>query len=141
MAIADQWKQVGVETTFINTDGRTHFAFLRERGDFDVARAGWIGDYSDPQNFLFLFQSDNKGFNYARWENKDFDALMKQAEGETDLKKRAEILYKAEEIVAKEQHSVPVLFYSTKNLVSNKLEGFQSNLRGAYATRFYKLKP
>ncbi|MGL5116297.1 MAG: peptide ABC transporter substrate-binding protein, partial [Beijerinckiaceae bacterium] len=89
VAVADQWKQIGVETTFINTDTRTHFAFLRERGDFDIARAGWIGDYSDPQNFLFLLQSDNKGFNYARWENAGFDKLMKQAESETDLKKRA----------------------------------------------------
>jgi oligopeptide transport system substrate-binding protein len=141
VAIADQWKQIGVETTFINTDGRTHFAFLRERGDFDVARAGWIGDYSDPQNFLFLLQKDNVGFNYARFESAEYDGLMKQAEGETDLKKRAEILAKAEEIINREQPYASVLFYSTKNLVSNKLQGFSSNLRGAYATRFYKLNP
>jgi oligopeptide transport system substrate-binding protein len=139
VAIADQWKQIGVETTFINTDGKTHFAHLRERGDYDVARAGWIGDYSDPQNFLFLFQSDNKGFNYARYENREFDDLMKQAENETDLKKRAEILFKAEQFITRDQPNVPVLFYSTKNLVSSKLQGFHSNLRGAYATRFYKL--
>lgn len=141
VAIADQWKQIGVETTFINTDGRTHFAFLRERGDFDAARAGWIGDYSDPQNFLFLFQKDNVGFNYARFENAEFDKLMKDAESEIDLKKRAGILAKAEEIVNREQPYASVLFYSTKNLVSNKLQGFSSNLRGAYATRFYKLNP
>jgi oligopeptide transport system substrate-binding protein len=140
VAVADQWKQIGVETTFINTDGRTHFAFLRERGEYDVARAGWIGDYSDPQNFLFLFQSDNKGFNYARYENPEFDKLMQQAERETDLKKRAEILLKADEITARDQPFVPVLFYSTKNLVSPKLKGFSSNLRGAYATRFYRIE-
>ncbi len=141
VAIADQWKQIGVETTFINTDGRTHFAFLRERGDFDVARAGWIGDYSDPQNFLFLLQKDNVGFNYARFSDSEYDALMKQAEGETDLKKRADILAKAEAIINREQPYASVLFYSTKNLVSNKLQGFTSNLRGAYATRFYRLNP
>jgi oligopeptide transport system substrate-binding protein len=141
VAIADQWKQIGVETTFINTDGRTHFAFLRERGDFDVARAGWIGDYSDPQNFLFLVQKDNVGFNYARYDNPEFDKLMKDAESETDLKKRAGILLRADEIMNRDQPYASVLFYSTKNLVSNKLQGFQSNLRGAYATRFYKLAP
>jgi oligopeptide transport system substrate-binding protein len=141
VAIADQWKQVGVETSFVNTDGRTHFAYLRERGDFDAARAGWIGDYSDPQNFLFLFQKDNTGFNYARFENAEFEGLMKDAEKETDLKKRAEILAKAEAIINREQPYASVLFYSTKNLVSNKLQGFSSNLRGAYATRFYRLNP
>ncbi len=140
VAIADQWKQIGVETTFINTDARTHFAFLRERGDYDVARAGWIGDYSDPQNFLFLLQSDNKGFNYARYENPEFDRLMAQAERETDLKKRADILLAAEKLITRDQPYVPLLFYSTKNLVSPKLKGFTSNLRGAYATRFYRLE-
>jgi oligopeptide transport system substrate-binding protein len=140
VAIADQWKQIGVETSFINTDARTHFAFLRERGDFDVARAGWIGDYSDPQNFLFLLQSDNKGFNYARFENKEYDDLMRQAENETDLTKRAAILLRADNIVQREQPYASVLFYSTKNLVSPKLKGFSSNLRGAYATRFYRLE-
>jgi oligopeptide transport system substrate-binding protein len=140
VAIADQWKQIGVETTFINTDARTHFAHLRERGDYEVARAGWIGDYSDPQNFLFLLQSDNKGFNYARYENPEFDKLMAQAERETDLKKRADILAAAETIISRDQPYPPVLFYSTKTLVSQKLKGFTSNLRGAYATRFYRLE-
>jgi oligopeptide transport system substrate-binding protein len=52
-------------------------------GDFDLARAGWIGDYSDPQNFLFLFESDNLGFNYPRWSNAEYDALMEKAETTT----------------------------------------------------------
>ena len=77
IAVADQWKQLGVETSFINTDGKTHFAYLRDGGDFDVARYGWIGDYSDPQNFLFLLKSDNKGFNYGKCKNPEFDDLMK----------------------------------------------------------------
>jgi oligopeptide transport system substrate-binding protein len=141
VAIANQWKQIGVETTFINTDTRTHFAFLRERGDFDVARAGWIGDYSDPQNFLFLLQADNKGFNYARYENPEFDALMRKAENETDLGKRADILLSAEKIVTRDQPYVPILFYSSRNMVSPKLAGFQQNLRGALPTRFMSLKP
>src|SRR5918997_5146712 len=42
VAIAEQWKQIGVETSFINTDAKTHFAHLRDGGDFDIARYGWI---------------------------------------------------------------------------------------------------
>ncbi len=30
VAVAEQWKQIGVETSFINTDGKTHFAYLRD---------------------------------------------------------------------------------------------------------------
>jgi len=140
VAIADQWKQLGVETSFINTDAKTHFAHLRDGGDFDVARYGWIGDYSDPQNFLFLLESDNKGFNYGKYNNPEYDALMKQAAAEGDLKKRAEILYKAEQIFMRDEPWIPIMHYGTKNLISPKLQGFQQNLRGVYPTRFLSLK-
>ena len=39
-------------------------AYMREHGDFDVARAGWLADYPDSQNFLALAQS---GVCTARW--------------------------------------------------------------------------
>lgn len=141
VAVADMWKQIGVETTFVNTDARTHFAYLREKGDFDVARAGWIGDYSDPQNFLFLLQSDNKGFNYANYNNPAYDQLMRDAERETDLKKRADILARAERILADDHPYVGLLFFSNRNLVSSKVEGFIPNLRGANPARFVSIKP
>lgn len=139
VAIADQWKAVGVETDFISTDGKTHFAHLREGGDFDVARAGWIGDYSDPQNFLFLGLSDNKGMNYAKYNNPKFDELMKKSDNEVDIKKRAEIMFEAEKVWMADQPVIPLLFYSTQNLVSSKLKGFTPNLRGAFASRFYEI--
>ncbi|AOO81185.1 peptide ABC transporter substrate-binding protein [Bosea vaviloviae] len=141
IAVAEQWKAIGVETSFINTDGKTHFAFLRDGGDFDVARYGWIGDYSDPQNFLFLFQSDNTGFNSGKYDNPTFDKLMKTAADEIDLVKRAAILREADAILAADVPWIPILYYSSKNLVSPKLVGFEQNLRGAIPTRFLSLKP
>jgi oligopeptide transport system substrate-binding protein len=141
VAIADQWKALGVETSFINTDSKTHFAHLRDGGDFDVARYGWIGDYSDPQNFLFLLESDNKGFNYGKWKNAQYDDLMKtKAAKEGDLKKRAEYLLQAEQIFMKEEPWIPLLHYSTKNLISDKLVGFNQNISGVYPSRFLSLK-
>jgi oligopeptide transport system substrate-binding protein len=139
VAIADQWKQVGIDTEFISTDGKTHFAHLREGGDFDVARAGWIGDYSDPQNFLFLGLSDNKGLNYAKYNNPKFDELVKKSDAETDLKKRADIMLEAEKVWMADQPVIPLLFYTTRNLVSSKLKGFEPNLRGAFASRYYEI--
>jgi len=139
-AIAEQWRAIGVETRFVETDFRTHFAYLRDGGDFDVARYGWIGDYSDPQNFLFLFESDNAGFNIGKYKNAQFDALMKLATEELDIARRAAILREADSIVIREEPWIPVLHYSTKNLVSPKLSGFGQNLRGAIPTRFLSLK-
>lgn len=141
VAIADMWKRLNVETKPLNTDAKTHFAHLRDGGDFDIARYGWIGDYSDPQNFLFLLESDNKGFNYGKYANPEYDGLMKQAATETDLKKRADVLYKAEQIFMSDLPWIPLMHYGSKHLISPKLTGFMPNLRGAYPTRFLTLKP
>jgi oligopeptide transport system substrate-binding protein len=136
IAIAEQWKQAGIEVSFINTDGKTHFAHLRDGGDFDVARYGWIADYSDPNVFLFLLKSDNKGFNYGKYNNPDYDKLIDQAAKELDLQKRAAIMKQAEAIVAKDIPWIPILYYGKSNLISPKIHGFVQNSRGVYPTRF-----
>ncbi len=139
--IADDWKRIGVETSFINTDAKTHFAVLRDTGDYEAARAGWIADYSDPQNFLFLLLSDNKGFNYAKYSNPEFDALMKKAETEQNLDARAGILKQAEAVVMRDAPYIPVLYYGNNNLVSPKLKGWVDNVTGAHPTRFMSITP
>ena len=141
IALANMWKPLGVDVKFINTDLKTHYALLREKGDFDVARAGWIADYSDPQNFLFLAQGDNKGLNYATYANPEYDALMKKAETEGDLKKRAAILADAEKMFVRDQPFLPLLFYGSKNLVSSKLAGWESNVLDRHLGRFISIKP
>jgi oligopeptide transport system substrate-binding protein len=65
---------------------------------------------------------------------------MKLATEELDLARRATILREADSIVIREEPWIPVLHYSTKNLVSPKLIGFEQNLRGAIPTRFLSLK-
>jgi oligopeptide transport system substrate-binding protein len=136
VAIADQWKQIGVETSFINTDGKTHFAHLRDGGDFDIARYGWIADYSDPENFLFLLKSDNKGFNAGKYNNAEYDKLLQQAAGELDLKKRAEVMKQAEAIAMKDMPWIPIMYYGKNNLISPKIKGFEMNTRGVYPSRY-----
>jgi oligopeptide transport system substrate-binding protein len=142
VAIADMWKNaLGINTTIINSDTTAHFSHLRNGGDFDVARGGWIADYSDPQNFLFLFQSDNLGLNYSRYRNPEFDDLIRRAADQTDLAVRAQLLHTADTIIARDVPYVPLLFYAHRNLISTKLKGFYPNPVGANATRFMQLTP
>ncbi|MEM6617218.1 MAG: peptide ABC transporter substrate-binding protein [Pseudomonadota bacterium] len=140
VAIADMWKPLGVEVTFLNTDVTTHYAHLRDRGDFDVARAGWIGDYSDPQNFLFMVESDNTGFNYARYENAEYDALMDKAAATADLDERATILKEAEEMFMADLPFIPILYYGSLSLVSDKLKGWEDNIQNVHATRWKSIE-
>ncbi len=60
VAIQEQLKPLGIEVTLLNTDTKTHYGHLEQQGDFDIARAGWIADYKDPENFLALVQDRNR---------------------------------------------------------------------------------
>jgi oligopeptide transport system substrate-binding protein len=138
-AIADMWKNIGVETTLLNVDGATHYAYLQQDGDFDVARAGWIADYNDPQTFLFLLEGDNDELNYANYKNPEYDRLMNEAEKTADLKARAELLHQAEEIAVRDLPYIPLLHYSSHTLVSPKLKGWEDNIQDTHPTRFLSL--
>ena len=78
-----------------NSEVKVHYADLKQ-GDFQVARAGWIADYNDAQNFLYLLETRTGANNYGRYSNPDFDNLMLEAEVTADLIKRSEMMRKAE---------------------------------------------
>ncbi|MBL8590057.1 MAG: peptide ABC transporter substrate-binding protein [Methylobacteriaceae bacterium] len=139
VALADMWKGLGVETKFVNTDLKTHYALLRDKGDFDVARAGWIADYPDAQNFLFLGMSDNKGLNYASYANPDFDRLMAQASKDAP-DKRAATMRQAEELFVRDQAFLQLMFYGSKNLISPKLQGWEANTLDRHLARYMSIK-
>ena len=139
IALADMWRGAGIETRFVSTDAKTHFAYMRDGGDFDLARMSWSADYSDPQNFLFLLKSDNVGFNAGRWSSPDYDRLLAQAASERDVGQRAELLFQAEKIFVTELPWIPLLHYRSKALVSPRLHGIHPNLRNVAPTRYLSL--
>ena len=76
IAIAAMWKQIGVEIELFNQEVKVHYKQLNE-GDFEVARAGWIGDYNDPTTFTDLMLDND--YNYAKHIIPEQVALAKKA--------------------------------------------------------------
>ncbi len=137
-AVADMLKNIGITATLNEMEGTGYFNYLREGGDFDIVRAGWIGDYNDPQNFLYLNES-GVSFNYPHWSNAEYDSRMKAAGETTDLAARAEILAEAERILLADVPSIPILYYSSRALVSDRVSGWEDNLLDNHATRWLSL--
>ena len=141
VAIADMWKAVGVETRLLATDATTHYAFLREKPTFDIARSGWFADYPDAQNFLFLGQSDNQALNAASFTNKSYDRLMHEAQVEGLPERRRAILREAEALLLDEQPYLVILTYKSRNLVSPKLKGWEDNVLDNHPGRYISISP
>lgn len=123
--IAD-WKAVGVEGRLDTSHPDRHFAALRDKADFDVARAGWIADEPNALDFLEILRSGGR-FNYARYANPAFDALIAAAESGTDAAKRATDIEKARQMLETDAVVIPLLSYASLSIVSPKVGGWDAN--------------
>lgn len=129
LAATDMWKRhLGITVKPYNKEWKTYLTEKRLH-DFDIARAGWIGDYNDPTTFLGMW-THHSSFNDAQWHNAEYDALLEKSKVELNLKKRAQLLNKAEKILMTEMPIIPIYHYVTKDLVSPKLKGWYPNLMG-----------
>ncbi|RKE85453.1 peptide ABC transporter substrate-binding protein [Rhizobium sp. AG855] len=136
-AVADMWKNTfGAKVSLVNLDVASHYAYLQEGGKFNVARAAWSADYGDPENFLALNTSTNTTFNYGKYKNEEYDALMKQSYDEQDPAKRMEILKKAEEILNNDQPIAPFMNSANLWLVSSRVSGWEDNAVNEHLSKF-----
>jgi oligopeptide transport system substrate-binding protein len=142
VAIASMWEQIGVKAELFNSETAVHYDSLRA-GDYDIGRAGWLLDYSDPSNTLDLLrqgiqQGDtmNWGNNYGRYSDDEFESLMNQATTEQDLAARAQLLASAEKIAMDATAAIPIYWYIAQNVVSPKVTGFVSNAADIHRTRW-----
>lgn len=94
-----------------------------QQTDYQIARAGWIADYPDPNTFLDLWVTGGPQ-NNTNWSNADFDKLIEDAAKEGDPKKRLEILTQAEQIFVSELPAIPIYFYTSINIVKPSIKGF-----------------
>jgi oligopeptide transport system substrate-binding protein len=136
VAIQEQLKPLGIEVTMVNTDTKTHYGYLEQKGDFDYARAGWIADYKDPETFLGICRKAS-GNNYSSYNNPKFEDLMdKAAAAGGNPAERSKILSQAERVLIDDLGVMPLLYYSYHNLVSKKVKGFEDNVMDVHPTRF-----
>ncbi|MEA3284973.1 MAG: ABC transporter substrate-binding protein [Synergistota bacterium] len=135
-AMQAQLGELGIKIRLSSSEVGAHYDAVR-RGDFKFFRAGWAGDYADPDNFLYtLFCSDNFGpkGNYCRYKNDDVDRWLKEARRETDPDKRWELYGKAEQQIVDDAVWM-FLFYQTTSLVTRPdVQGVELAFLGDYMT-------
>ena len=138
IAVASMWKPLGVNVSLFNSEVKVHYNSLDEN-DFDVARAGWIADYNDAENFLSLLATSTGKQNYGRYSNADYDRLMGEAAATSDLTARAALLRQAEQIAMDEAATIPIYYYVSKNLVSQKVQGWVANTKDVHRVRYMSI--
>ncbi|MCJ8284383.1 MULTISPECIES: peptide ABC transporter substrate-binding protein [unclassified Halomonas] len=134
VAVSSMWRPLGVEVELVNAEATVHYQTIAE-GDFDVARAGWIADYNDAENFLALLRS-GVGNNYGAYANEEFDALYDQAAATLDLDERKAVMESAEALAMDDDALIPMLYYVSRNLVNPKISGWEDNIEDDHPSRW-----
>lgn len=105
------------------------FWSMQSRLGYQLARASWIGDYDDANTFLAMFTS-NDGNNRTGWKNKEYDALINEANEQLDMKTREKLFQKAETmLISNDVPIIPLFFYQGLMYYdTNKIQGIYPNL-------------
>ena len=122
----DSWKEIGINVEMAVTDFN-QFQQKVEKGNYQTLYWGWLADYPDPENFLFLLYGPNSGRygehkpGYARMEHPEYDALFKRMEtlsdeesatweenGQTVTMSRLDIIKRMKDILAEECPWIPI---------------------------------
>jgi ABC-type transport system substrate-binding protein len=106
-----QFAKIGVQLEIRATDFN-QFQDKTLKGKHQIFWAGWLADYPDAENFLFLLygpnaKSKNNGENIANYENARFDALFRELQTLDDTPRKQQVI---DEMVAITQHDAPWSF-------------------------------
>lgn len=114
--IQQKWKEVlNINFTPVNQEWATYIN-NRQEGNFDVARAGWQGDYKDPNTFLDLFLSDSD-INGGKYNNPKYDELIKKAALMKAGKERYAVLAEADKLLFEDMGIIPIYFYTLDHMI------------------------
>lgn len=112
-------------------DSPTYFA-ERTAGNFDLCSGGWGADYNDVNSFFACFLSDSQN-NNGKYNNPEYDRLVKEAVKESEAAKRVANYKKAEELlIVKDAALIPTYYQDIHNFQQNYLKGMYLPKFGGY---------
>ena len=129
--------EMGLKIKLVQTTGNQFWNTLLEPAlGFDLAVAGWGPDFDDPYTYMGYWASSSKDMG-ATFDNAEFDTLLTNANAETDMNKRAEILGQAEALFSDIGPAIPILHYKGVFAVQPHVKGLLTSIFGVSLIYIY----
>src|SRR5574341_569978 len=140
-AVQQMWKDtLGIQVDLVNVEWKVYLA-RQSALDYQISRAGWIGDYVDPNTFLDMWIAGG-GNNQTGWSEKRYDDLIGQAACKiVNARDRMRALQEAEKIlVADEVPITPLFTYVNKGMLNRRVKGWSPNILDQHPLKFISLE-
>ena len=134
--IQAQWKQnLGLTIPIKIMEFKT-FLVAQSKLDYKgIARSGWIADYMDPFNFLWLYYTPS-GNNGTGWWDPKYVEILDEANRTIDHQKRYELLAKAEALALEAQPTIPLSTAATRWMKKPYVKGMYPNPQTLHAWKW-----
>ena len=127
-AIAQMWREtLGVQVATRSAEWKSYLKDL-DNLNYQVARSGWIGDYTDPYTFLSCFRAGG-GNNRTGWGDPAYDAGLEASQQVRDPEARAAKYAELEGRLLEAQPIAPIYTYVNKGLLKPYVRGLHHNAR------------
>ena len=134
VAVASMWKEaLGADVRLTQVEFKSLLQDI-DRGDVEMFRSSWTGDYNDAYTFAQYLKSDF-GVNLPHYSSAEYDALVTRAAAETDAGRREALLEEAERVALRDHPLVPLYFYVNKHLVKPEVLGWYDNVMNVVYSR------
>jgi ABC-type transport system substrate-binding protein len=103
----NEWRKIGLNVTIEATNYNKFQQKVRD-GAYQVFTWGWMADYPDPENFLFLLwsqmaRSKNNGPNSANFSDPEYDRLFVKMSTMENSPERLGIIHRMRDILQDER--------------------------------------
>jgi oligopeptide transport system substrate-binding protein len=127
LAVASMWKEaLGIDVTLTQVEFKSLLQDI-DRGDVQMFRSSWVGDYNDAYTFAQYLKSDF-GVNLPHYSNPRYDALLHSAARQQAPLQRSALLEAAERQMLTDTPLIPLYFYVNKHLVKPEVSGWYDNV-------------
>lgn len=114
------WRELGLDVQ-IKATTYNQFQDRIRRGAYQIFQWGWVADFPDPENFLFLLecgnaQSKSRGPNTANFCNADYDRLYRDMKNLPNDDRRAGLIKQMVEIIENERPWIELYHNEDYNL-------------------------
>jgi peptide/nickel transport system substrate-binding protein len=133
-AMQQQMRAAGIALDLRSAEFGTFYSDIT-RGAFQMYMLRWIGSNEDPDFLRYAFATSSfppKGGNRGRYSNPRVDALLEQANAETDEAARRRDYVEVQQILARDLPSLPLWYPNNEVVHSTRLVGVKLDPGGTF---------